>query len=73
VGLKLKALSMNPISIPRVKKILRSITREQSEKLLKETLTKTTADEVEKYLRRKTSHLLPTDVRRLHIIDGQGI
>ncbi|MFA4973720.1 MAG: phosphoenolpyruvate--protein phosphotransferase [bacterium] len=72
VGMELDSLSMNPVSIPRVKKILRAITREQSVKALKETLAKSTADEVEKYLKRKTSHLLPGDIRRLHIIEDQG-
>ncbi len=72
VGMALDSLSMNPVSIPRVKKILRAITKEQSVKVLKETLAKSTADEVEKYLKRKTSHLLPGDIRRLHIIEDQG-
>lgn len=71
VGLELNALSMNPISILRVKKILRSITRTEALKILKEALTLQSADEVEKLLKRKTSHLLPGDVRRLHIIEGQ--
>jgi len=71
VGLGLNSLSMNPISILRVKKILRSITREQAVKILKQALTLHSAEEVEKLLKRKTSHLLPGDVRKLHIIEGQ--
>ena len=71
VGLELDALSMNPISIPRVKKIMRSITKHQSEQILKEALSLSTADEVEKLLRKKTSHLLPGDVKRLHILEAQ--
>ena len=71
VGLGLDSLSMNPISISRVKKLLRSITREQSLKILKEAISLDTAEEVEKLLKRKTSHLLPGDVRKLHIIEGQ--
>ncbi len=71
VGLGLNSLSMNPISILRVKKILRSITREEAVKILKQALTLHSAEDVEKLLKRKTSHLLPGDVRRLHIIEGQ--
>ncbi|MBN1282300.1 MAG: phosphoenolpyruvate--protein phosphotransferase [Proteobacteria bacterium] len=72
VGMELNSLSMNPVSIPRVKKILRAVTREQSATALKQALAKSTADEVERYLKRKTSHLLPGDVKRLHIIEGQS-
>jgi phosphoenolpyruvate-protein phosphotransferase (PTS system enzyme I) len=71
VGLELDALSMNPISIPRVKKILRSITKGQAAEILREALTLTTADDVERLLKKRTSHLLPVDIRRLHLIDGQ--
>jgi phosphoenolpyruvate-protein kinase (PTS system EI component) len=71
VGLGLNSLSMNPISISRVKKILRSITREQSLMILKEAISLDSAEEIEKLLKRKTSHLLPGDVRKLHIIEGQ--
>jgi phosphotransferase system enzyme I (PtsI) len=71
VGLGLDSLSMNPISISRVKKLLRSITREQALKILREAISLDSAEEVEKLLKRKTSHLLPGDVRKLHIIEGQ--
>ncbi len=72
VGMELDALSMNPISIPRVKKILRSITKAQAVGMLEEVLAKSTSDEVERHLKRKMSHLLPGEIRRMHIIDGQG-
>ncbi len=71
VGFGLNSLSMNPISISRVKKLLRSITREQAEKILEEALSLESAADIERLLKRKTSHLLPGDVRRLHIIEGQ--
>jgi len=71
VGLGLDSLSMNPISISRVKKLVRSITREQSTKILKESISLDTAEDVERLLKRKTSHLLPGDVRKLHIIENQ--
>lgn len=68
IGMEVDSLSMNSISISRIKKILRSVTKEQSEKLLKEALTLSTAGEVENLLRTETSHLLPGEVRKLHII-----
>lgn len=71
VGFGLDSLSMNPISISRVKKLLRAIKREQSLKILKEAISLDSAEEVERLLKRKTSHLLPGDVRKLHIIEGQ--
>ncbi len=72
VGLELNALSMNPISIPRVKKILRSITKRQSIEILEEALSLPSAEEIEKLLRKKTSHLLPGDVKKLHILEAQN-
>lgn len=71
IGLELDVLSMNPVSIPRVKKILRSVTKRQSAHLLREVMKLTTADEVERLLKKKTSHLLPGDVKRLHILEDQ--
>lgn len=71
VGMEIDALSMNPVSIPRVKKILRSITKKQSAQILKEAISLSTAEEVEKLLKKKTSYLLPGEVRRLHILEKQ--
>jgi len=71
IGMELDVLSMNSISIPRVKKILRSVTKGQSSRILKEALSLDTAEEVEKLLKTKTSHLLPGDVKKLRIIEGQ--
>lgn len=73
VGLELDSLSMNPISISRVKKILRSITKEQSTQILNKALKLLSAEDVGKLLKRKTSHLLPGDVKKLHIIEGRTI
>lgn len=70
VGMELDALSMNAVSIPRVKKILRSVTKRQSARILKEALAQPTAEDVEKLLRMKTSHLLPGDIKKLHILEG---
>lgn len=68
VGMELDSLSMNPISIPRVKKILRSISKSQLEKLVPKILTLSTGDEVLKYLKRRTSGILPGEVKKLHIV-----
>ena len=67
VGFELDSLSMNPISIPRVKKALRSITREKSKKLLKQVLKMSTSDEVEKYLKKEISHLMPRVIRNMTV------
>lgn len=71
VGMELNSLSMNPISISRVKKILRSITKTQSAHILNDAMKLLSADDIEKLLKRETSHLLPGDVRKLHIIEGR--
>ncbi len=68
VGMELDSLSMNPISIPRVKKILRSISKSQLEKLVPKILTLSTGDEVLKYLKRHTSEILPGEVKKLQIV-----
>lgn len=70
VGMQLDALSMNPISIPRVKKTLRYMTKTQSQRLVAKIMTFETAEEVEKYLKRKTANILPGDIRKLHIVGG---
>lgn len=71
VGLELDVLSMNPISIPRVKKILRSVTKRQSAQILREAMKLPTAEEVERFLKKKTSHLLPGEVKKLHILEDE--
>ncbi len=48
IGLGLNALSMNPISIPRVKQILRSIKYSDAEELVKRVINLPTAEDVEK-------------------------
>ena len=65
VGMELDGLSMNAISIPRVKKMLRSITKTQASELLDEALNLKTADEVEKLLKERMNSMLPGEVRKL--------
>jgi phosphoenolpyruvate-protein phosphotransferase (PTS system enzyme I) len=50
LGLELDELSMNPLAIPRVKKIIRSATRTESKRLLKKIMTMSSADEIEEYI-----------------------
>ncbi len=71
VAMGLDSISMNPISIPRIKKLLRAITQRQSKTLLRDVLKLKTAGEVENLLRKRTSHLLPGEVRQLDILGGQ--
>jgi len=68
VGMELDSLSMNPISIPRVKKILRSLTMERSKRLLAEVMEMATTEEVEKHLKKDVGHLLPMSNKHLSII-----
>lgn len=52
LGLGLDEISMNPLSIPRVKKILRMSTVEEARALLKEISQMTSGSEIEQYVRR---------------------
>lgn len=51
LGLGLDEFSMNPLSIPRIKKLIRSITMENAREIANRALEMTTAEEVEAYLR----------------------
>lgn len=70
LGMELDALSMNPVSIPRVKKIIRSLRKDKSSRIIRDVLKLKSSDEIEKFLKKATSHLLPGDVRKLHIVDN---
>jgi phosphotransferase system enzyme I (PtsI) len=52
LGLELDSLSMNPLAIPRVKKIIRSASLEECKIYLREVLDLPTADEINESLRR---------------------
>jgi len=58
IGLGLDALSMNPISIPRVKRILRNIKYNDAKKLVKKLLQMTTADEIENVVKEHIEPIL---------------
>ena len=72
VGMELDGLSMNAISIPRVKKILRSITKRQALRLLDDALRLTMAEDVERLLKKRSSHILPGEVRKLSALSSSG-
>jgi phosphotransferase system enzyme I (PtsI) len=61
LGLGLDDLSMHPIAIPRVKKVLRRSTRTEGEGLLKEVLQCSTAKETEYFIRKEMAERFPED------------
>jgi len=61
LGLGLDELSMHPLAIPRVKKVLRRSTRTDGEHLLKEVLQFTTAKETEHFIRDQMAERFPED------------
>jgi phosphotransferase system enzyme I (PtsI) len=50
LGLEIDELSMNPLAIPRVKKIIRDSTLKESRELLEHVMTLTTAAEIREYV-----------------------
>ncbi|MFH1873655.1 MAG: phosphoenolpyruvate--protein phosphotransferase [Pseudomonadota bacterium] len=65
IGMELESLSMNPISIPKVKRMMRSITREQAKKILNKVLKMSTGAEIRNFLMKEIGHLLPSPSRSL--------
>ena len=61
LGFGLDELSMHPIAIPRVKKVLRRSTRTESEGLLRKILEFSTAKETEHFIRKKMAERFPED------------
>jgi len=51
IGLELDELSMNPLAIPRVKKIIRNSTYSESKSLLKKVMAMSSAIEIENYIK----------------------
>lgn len=58
VGLGLNALSMNPISIPRVKRIIRNIRYVEARKLINDISKLTTTEEIESLVAKKIGPIL---------------
>jgi len=61
LGFGLDELSMNPLAIPRVKKIVREATLEESKALLDSVLTFDTAEEIEQHVRDYMISRFPED------------
>ncbi len=59
LGLEIDELSMNAVSIPTVKQIIRSIRREEAAELTYHALTLTTAKEIEEFVNRKMAQRFP--------------
>ncbi|MDO8644178.1 MAG: hypothetical protein Q7S00_04325, partial [bacterium] len=57
LGLGLTELSMNPLSIPRVKNILRQVTFKQASQLLEKVLNCVTASDVKKIVSREMAKI----------------
>jgi len=63
VGLELDDLSMNVLSIFRVKKILRAYTFRECKKLVEESLSLSTPEEIEELVRASLRHKFPEEFR----------
>ena len=59
LGLEIDELSMNAVSIPTVKRIIRSIRREEAAELTYQALTLHTAKEIEKFVNREMARRFP--------------
>ncbi len=59
IGLELDELSMNPLAIPRVKKIIRNSTYSESKSLLKKVMAMSSAIEIENYIKDYMSRRFP--------------
>ncbi len=61
MGLGLRTFSMNPVSVPRVKRIIRQVTLEESRKLAREILALSTAREIEEWTKERMRSLFPDE------------
>lgn len=61
LGLELDELSMNPLAIPRVKKIIRGSSMWESKELLRKVMTFSTAAETEEFVRNYMAQRFPED------------
>jgi phosphotransferase system enzyme I (PtsI) len=59
VGLGLREFSVSPTVIPDIKKVIRSITYEESKSIAEKACSFTSADETMEFLKRYTSEILP--------------
>jgi phosphotransferase system enzyme I (PtsI) len=77
LGFELDSLSMNPMAVPRVKKIIRNANLEESKEHLKEVLQLSTASKVNEYLCnlawkrfREDFELFEDEMGRLPVVNG---
>jgi len=66
LGLGLDEISMNPLSIPRVKKVLRMSTLEEAKELYREISEMSSATEIERYVRDTMTRRFPKDFLEMH-------
>jgi phosphotransferase system enzyme I (PtsI) len=59
LGLGLRQLSVTPQNIPEIKKLIRSITIEETKQVAQEVMRMETARDVNNYLREQTRRILP--------------
>jgi len=59
LGLGIRQLSLTPFNVPEIKKVIRSVTLEESTATAQEALRLETARDVNNYLREQTRRLLP--------------
>jgi phosphoenolpyruvate-protein phosphotransferase (PTS system enzyme I) len=59
LGMGFRQLSVTPHNIPEIKKIIRSVTLEEAQKVAQEVMCLETARDVNNYLREKTRRILP--------------
>ncbi|MCX7918893.1 MAG: phosphoenolpyruvate--protein phosphotransferase [bacterium] len=59
LGLGLDEFSMGPVAIPGIKKIIRSVSMQESKELARTVFNLSTADEIREYLQRRVSQILP--------------
>jgi len=64
LGMGLDELSMNPMAIPRVKRVIRKATQDLGRELLRKVLRCETAEEAEAFLRQEMACLFPDDFIR---------
>jgi phosphotransferase system enzyme I (PtsI) len=61
LGIGLRSLSMSPVNIPEVKKLIRLVTLSQTQRVARRALSFETERQVNNYLRDETRRLLPDD------------
>ncbi|NOY54039.1 MAG: phosphoenolpyruvate--protein phosphotransferase [Deltaproteobacteria bacterium] len=61
LGLGLQTFSMNPVAVPRVKRILRQVTLKDSRKLAREILNLATAREIEEWTKERMQSMFPDE------------